>query len=192
MLVRESFYYVRHGETDYNKADRLQGMLDMPLNETGIAQAHAAKHHFQGIEIGAVVCSPLGRALHTAEIICEVVRKPIVVLDDLHEITLGVRDGDPRGPWYDAWKTGDLIIEGAETFEQHMARSLRAINQAISENLGPVLIVAHGGVYWAIRDQVGLPADLRLRNCLPVHHRAPDEEDGRWTVTDMETGRVIN
>lgn len=191
MLHEQTFYYVRHGETDYNKADRMQGLLDIPLNETGIAQAEAAKHLFEGVEIGSVVCSPLIRAKRTAEIICEVVDRPITILDELHECDLGVRDGDLKEQWYFDWKASRIEIEGAETYEQLLARSLAAINRAISENPGPVLVVAHGGVYWAVKRHTGLPQDFRLANCLPLRHEPPSGEGSGWTVTDMRAAEEI-
>lgn len=190
MLTEKTFYYVRHGETDYNKQDRMQGRLDIPLNETGIAQAHAAKALFEGVEIGSVVSSPLSRAYRTAEIICEVVRKPITVLDELHECDLGVRDGDLKEQWYYDWQDSRITIEGAETYEQLVARSLNAVNRAISEFPGPVLIVAHGGVYWAVKRHAGLPEDFRLSNCLPLRHEPPNGTGDGWAVTDMKTGKA--
>src|SRR3954468_22317430 len=42
MLVERTFYYLRHGETDWNREHRAQGHNDIPLNETGLAQARAA------------------------------------------------------------------------------------------------------------------------------------------------------
>lgn len=191
MFVREAFYYVRHGQTDSNKEDRLQGKLDIPLNETGLAQAHAAKHHFEGVEIGSVVSSPLARAYRTAEIICEVVQKPITVLDELHECDLGARDGDVRGPWYDDWKEARIVIEGAETFEQLVARSVNAINRAVTENPGPVLVVAHGGVYWAIKRYMNLPAEFRIKNCAALKHAPVSGDEGAWSVTDLETNEKL-
>lgn len=62
---------VRHGETAWNAEGRLQGQTDIPLNETGRAQARAAgkrlTEHDGGW--GALVSSPLGRAAQTAELI---------------------------------------------------------------------------------------------------------------------------
>lgn len=191
MLIEQSFYYVRHGETAYNKEDRLQGLLDIPLNDTGIAQAHAAKRLFEGVEIGSVVCSPLIRARRTAEIICEVLDKPITIIHELHECNLGVQDGDPRGQWYDDWKAGHLTIDGAETHDDLLTRSLKAINRALAENPGPVLIVAHGGVYKTVLPHTGLHRDYRLPNCLPLLHRPPQGEDGTWRVTDMASGQDL-
>ena len=168
----------------------MQGLLDIPLNETGIAQAHAAKELFRDVEIGSVVSSPLSRAYRTAEIICEVVKKPITVIDELHECDLGVRDGDLKEQWYYDWKDSRITIEGAETYEELVVRSLKAINRALEDHPGPVLIVAHGGVYWSIKRHANLPEDFRLANCLPLKHE-PSANGVGWTVTALGGDRKI-
>ena len=53
----------RHGQTDYNKQHRIQGQIDIPLNETGIAQAKDAAVGLARLPFTRVVSSPLGRAL---------------------------------------------------------------------------------------------------------------------------------
>jgi len=185
MLAQQTFYYVRHGETDYNKQDRMQGLLDIPLNDTGIAQAEAAKHLFEGVEIGSVVCSPLVRAKRTAEIICQVVDRPITILNDLHECDLGVRDGDLKAQWYEDWKAGLLEIEGAESYEQLVARSLDVINRAIAENPGPVLIVAHGGIFHALKTHIGLGFDRDMPNGVPVRLTPSMDEARGWALETL-------
>ncbi|MFX8778338.1 histidine phosphatase family protein, partial [Acinetobacter baumannii] len=50
MIKQTSFYFLRHGETEWNRLRRCQGRSDIPLNETGIAQAHAAKERMRGLE----------------------------------------------------------------------------------------------------------------------------------------------
>ena len=65
---------VRHGQTDLNLQGRLQGGgSDRPLNDTGIAQAHAAVDALRdtGVEWDVVVSSPLVRARRTAEIVAD-------------------------------------------------------------------------------------------------------------------------
>ncbi len=66
---------VRHGRTDWNRDDLLQGSSDIPLDDTGRAQAHEAARALAGLgRWNAVVCSPLSRARETAEIIAAELR----------------------------------------------------------------------------------------------------------------------
>ena len=62
-------YLVRHGETDWNCEQRLQGALDVPLNDAGTAQAHRLARRFVAIPIAVVISSPLMRASATAAIL---------------------------------------------------------------------------------------------------------------------------
>lgn len=60
---------LRHGQTEYNVTGRLQGQVDIPLNETGIAQARAAAGVVAELRPQVIVSSDLGRALETARIV---------------------------------------------------------------------------------------------------------------------------
>lgn len=66
-------YIVRHGQTEKNKANVLQGRSDVPLNEVGIRQAEGVRDRFRslGIQFDKVYTSPLIRAVQTAKIIAE-------------------------------------------------------------------------------------------------------------------------
>jgi probable phosphoglycerate mutase len=66
-----TFYVLRHGQTDWNVQMRLQGSTDIPLNETGRAQAHVAAKILAGEGITKIIASPLSRALETARIVGE-------------------------------------------------------------------------------------------------------------------------
>ena len=62
-------WITRHGQTKYNKMKLMQGRTDEPLNETGIAQAKAARERIGDVHFDAVYASPLDRAIVTGAII---------------------------------------------------------------------------------------------------------------------------
>lgn len=64
-----TFYVLRHGQTDWNVQMRLQGSTDIPLNETGRAQAHVAAKILAAEGLTRIIASPLSRALETARIV---------------------------------------------------------------------------------------------------------------------------
>lgn len=84
-------YIIRHGQTDWNVRQLLQGRSDNPLNDTGIAQARAAAGRFRGIRWARVYTSPLIRAIQTANIIAPDV---VPIVDDrLIEMDYGPYEG---------------------------------------------------------------------------------------------------
>ncbi|UCZ54669.1 histidine phosphatase family protein [Bacillus shivajii] len=62
-------YVVRHGQTDFNKEERLQGRFGLPLNETGIKQAERLGDQLRKVNFDFVFSSPQERAIHTAVIV---------------------------------------------------------------------------------------------------------------------------
>ncbi len=69
MLPHHPFYFLRHGETDWNKEPRLQGMIDIHLNLRGEEQAELARQAAAGLGLKSIAVSSLGRARRTAEIV---------------------------------------------------------------------------------------------------------------------------
>ena len=67
MLTRQAFWYLRHGETNWNVEGRSQGNVEVPLNPRGMAQAREAGAALLGRGIRSVVSSPLARAPATAQ-----------------------------------------------------------------------------------------------------------------------------
>ena len=78
-------YIVRHGQTEMNHRKALQGRSDAPLNEIGIAQAHAAAEKLMDIRFDWVYTSPLIRAIQTAKIIAPyaepLIEKRVIEMD---------------------------------------------------------------------------------------------------------------
>jgi probable phosphoglycerate mutase len=178
MLTETPFYYLRHGETDWNRDGRFQGWTDVPLNATGLAQARAAAELVRDLGIRTICASPLARALDTARIVAAATGAPVSVIDDLRECGFGVREGEAYGSWYEDWRLGTTPA-GAEPYRDFLARALTGVNRALAVQEGPVLIVAHGGVYWSIRDHARFELE-GIPNAQPIFHEPPHPERPWW------------
>ena len=177
------FWFLRHGETDWNAEGRSQGRTDIPLNTVGLAQARRAALAMVDRGIVTIVASPLGRALRTAEIVAEALDLPVATDVDLQEVCFGVEEGKPMGDWYDDWIEGGFTPEGAETFQGLHDRAVLAINRATARP-GPVLVVAHGALFRALRLALGHEPNVRTPNALPILCTPP--ASGRmWDVSPV-------
>ena len=165
---------VRHGETDWNKAGRFQGQIDIPLNENGRRQAAAARDFLKDIPIDRAWSSTLSRPTETAQIILEAHPDvPLTQIDGLVEIGHGLWEGklesEIREDWselLDTWKRAPETVQmpEGETIQDVWARSVRSWGEIAGE-LKPeetVLVVAHDAVNKTILcDLLGLtPADI--------------------------------
>ena len=83
----------RHCETAYNAGKRLQGLIDIPLNARGIAQAERLASDVRRYDIALICCSELQRAKQTAAIVAKVVRVPVWTTARLNECDFGKLDG---------------------------------------------------------------------------------------------------
>lgn len=174
------FYFLRHGETDWNLRGVLQGAIDIPLNSTGLAQAHAAAARFAGVTIATVVASPLSRARVTAEITAAALGLPVEFEPDIAEVSWGVREGTPDEDVIDRWLGGETP-EGGEPINSFNARIAAGMTRALARP-GPVLVVAHGGVFRAVRSLLRLPPAARVENARPLF-LSPGT--GGWRIEDV-------
>jgi len=173
MLRPVPFYYLRHGQTDWNVEGRFQGQNDIPLNAYGELQAQNAAQLLRDEPITFIVSSPLKRAMRTAQIVNETLRRPLIAQDGLREITFGEWEGTIMDPSaYAEWRAGRVAPKGAETLDAFHARVLASVNEALGRP-GPVLIVGHGGVYWGVERHGGFTTHLSIPNATPVLHTPP-------------------
>lgn len=175
------FWYLRHGETDWNARDLSQGNVDIPLNANGIAQAKLAAERLRGLGIVTIVASPLGRAKVTAEYAAAVLGLPVAIDEGLREVAFGEQEGKPMGTWYDSWIAGEYTPQGAEMFADLRARAIAAINRATALP-APVLVVAHGGLFRAIRSAMGLAPNIRTANAVPILCHPPANGEDAWRL----------
>jgi len=179
-LTRTPFWFLRHGETDWNAQALSQGRADIPLNAAGRAQADRAAAKLAGHDIATIVASTLGRAQETARIVGAALGLPYATDPDLMETSFGDQEGKKMGPWYDEWVAGAFTPVGAESFADLQARVVPAVNRALTHT-APVLIVAHGAMFRAVRAAMGLSALVRTDNGVPLYCMPGDP----WLLTAL-------
>lgn len=86
-------YIVRHGETDWNKKRKIQGQVDIPLNEFGKHLAAETGKGLEQVEFSLCISSPLKRAKETAELILGGKDVPIVTDKRIEEMAFGIWEG---------------------------------------------------------------------------------------------------
>jgi broad specificity phosphatase PhoE len=86
-------YFMRHGQTDFNKENKWMGLLDIPLNENGISQALSSINYIKSLNIDIIYCSELKRAIQTSKIIANELNLPILIDRRLNERSLGSLEG---------------------------------------------------------------------------------------------------
>jgi probable phosphoglycerate mutase len=155
----------------------------VPLNATGIAQAHEAAALLHGRGIARIVCSPLERARHTADIAAAALGVPVEVNADLREAGFGEHEGEVMGEWFAAWAAGAVAPAHGESFEQVRRRVVAALNAVLADPRLS-LVVAHGGMFRTVRAAMGFSATVRTPNGIPIYC-AP--ENGAWTMTPAAT-----
>ncbi|QHI96204.1 histidine phosphatase family protein [Aristophania vespae] len=189
-LVLRPYWFLRHGETDWNARSLSQGRTNVPLNAKGLAQAATAgkafARHFENEKIAFthIICSPLDRARVTAEHVQRAISEaggphlPLTCNEDILEVSFGEQEGLPMGEWYNPWIAGEYTPKGAEPFADLRERAVRGVNKAIADaDPGMALIVAHGGIFRALRSAMGLEPNIRLPNAVPVYAYP---ENGKW------------
>ncbi|MGX1264153.1 putative phosphatase [Rossellomorea marisflavi] len=87
---------IRHGQTDWNKAGRLQGQTNIPLNDAGRKQARECRDHLSGGDWDVMITTSLNRARETGEIINEKMSLPIEIMDEFMERGFGEGEGLTR------------------------------------------------------------------------------------------------
>ena len=169
------FVVIRHGETDWNRQQRFQGQIDVPLNEVGRAQALRLAERLSGEPAEMLVCSDLLRTRETAAPLAEAWGTEALPLASMREQAFGMLEGldvptiKQRHPeLWAAWlvQRADFALPGGESLRQFHARVLGGLRELAERHAGrTIAVVTHGGVLdmmW--RTAYGEPLD-GLRRC---------------------------
>lgn len=169
---------VRHGETAWNAEHRVQGQLDIPLNEIGLRQAQAVGRTLKDERFDAIYSSDLVRARQTAQPSANLFSMKILLEKDLRERHYGIFERltyaevkvrypedyarfEARDPEY-AFRTG-------ESLKDFSARSIAVISRIVNEHEDEsILVFTHGGVLDKLyRFITGLPLSAERNFGIP-------------------------
>ena len=178
----------RHGQTDWNINFLLQGVTDIPMNSTGIAQVKTAARALRRSDWDLVLTSPLGRARETAEIIAEQLG-----FDAIHQQDLLIERsfGEAEGLAYDQWKLKYSNLDeipGGESKSELTSRSELLLQNLASTHPGKrILAISHGALIrtvLSISSNNELPRDgERLGN---ASLNIVSHLESSWTVTKYD------
>jgi broad specificity phosphatase PhoE len=189
------FYFVRHGESEGNRAGKILGRMDLGLSDLGRDHARAAGRFFASRELGPgdasyVAASPLTRCRETAALLAEEARLPEPeAVDDLIELNAGVFAGkgleeiaEEMPEQFRTFRVGSWeVVDGAERIASLYGRAVSAWNHLIARANGgadTVIAVTHAGfMQWILKaafggsDQRWMPV-IKASNCGIFHCHA--------------------
>lgn len=150
-----NLFIARHGETEYNRKNLIQGRgIDELLNETGRLQANAIAEFLSDNPADHIFTSSMRRAMETAEIIAWSHRKEYAYFEDLDEMNFGVLEGKPieevkddLRQLHETWKGGNIEFapENGESPLQVFNRASARMKTLLKEHQGTnILFILHG------------------------------------------------
>lgn len=194
MKPAHPLYMIRHGETDWNREQRFQGQMDIPVNATGLAQAAAYADMLRGERDDwsgwRFVASPLSRTRVTMEILREglgLAPEDYGLDDDLKEVTFGEWEGHKLDelrklvPHLVAARKADkwnFVAPGGESY----AIAVNRVRRFLEALTGPSVIVTHGGIIRGTRHLLeAIEGDTAVRGRIPQDNIYRfDGNSGHW------------
>lgn len=155
-------FFIRHGQTDWNIEEKIQGSRNIELNETGIRQAEelSTKVLKDNYKFSKIYSSPQRRAAKTAEILSEATNIQYIIDEGLAEVDLGAWEGlswrevkEQYPTEYNEWYINRRYTKApeGESYEDMIKRVLNALHKIIDENNEDVAIVTHSAVIMCLQ-----------------------------------------
>ncbi|AEM78724.1 MULTISPECIES: histidine phosphatase family protein [Thermoanaerobacter] len=147
-------YIARHGQSEWNLHNKMQGVQDIDLTPTGLKQAELLASRLKNEKIDCIYSSDLKRAYVTAQIIAKELGLEVQKIPEFREMSFGIWEGltseeinELYKEIYTLWKTNPVKanIEKGETLEEVQKRMVKNTLKIVEENKGKnILIVSHG------------------------------------------------
>ena len=190
-------YLIRHGETDWNLEQRLQGAMDIPLNENGIELARETARGLRDVPFDVIYTSPLRRARQTAEIIRGDREIPLIEEPRIREICFGIYEGyccgrdnytipDPAFRNFFVDPGNYVPPQGAESIEQLCGRTTEFLREVAfdPDNADKTILLSSHGA--AVK---GMLSSLTIRDKKDFWNGGVHKNCG-VTVLNVEGGRI--
>jgi 2,3-bisphosphoglycerate-dependent phosphoglycerate mutase len=190
-----TFLLLRHGETVWNRAGRLQGWQDSPLSEAGCAQAGALAERLAAERVDAIVASDLGRTRDTAAPIAARLGLALALDAGLRERCYGEFEGmtwaeieqaRPRDYQRLAARDPGYVVPGGESGAQFRDRIVSALEHLARTHAGAtVAVVTHGGVLGIVyRHAMDIPLEMPRTFSVPnaAMNRVRIDGGRRWAI----------
>jgi 2,3-bisphosphoglycerate-dependent phosphoglycerate mutase len=187
-------YAVRHGETEWNLVEKMQGHMDSPLTNNGIKQAQFVADGLASKKIDILFSSDLGRAIQTAEIIASRLSLEINTDMRLREHNLGIFESLTKTEFEERYPEEvkqfythdpDYVIPGGESMRQRFNRCIECAEEIVRGHEGKnILIIGHAGVLTSFfYKAVNLPLyEPRRFSVFNAGINAFSLNDGQWRL----------
>lgn len=164
-------YFIRHGESDWNKKKRVQGQKNTKLTEKGRKQAHLLGKKLNKLNIDIIYSSDLDRAKETSEIINEYINSELILSKMLREMNFGNWTGkllqnikENKKEDYNKWMTYPELVkfDSGESLEDVKKRMNKFFKEILKNDMyKDIAIVSHGSTI-----KMGIIALLKAENSL--------------------------
>ncbi|NQE35486.1 histidine phosphatase family protein [Microcoleus asticus] len=181
---------VRHGETDWNKAGKFQGQIDVPLNDNGREQSRRAAEFLKDVKLDFAISSSMLRPKETAEIILKYHGGlQLELRDELREISHGLWEGkfeseieESYPGLLEEWKTSPETVQmpEGENLQHVWTRAIASWREIVNSVSGTGIVVAHDAINKAIL--------CHLFNLEPEHFWKFKQGNGAVSVIDYPHG----
>jgi 2,3-bisphosphoglycerate-dependent phosphoglycerate mutase len=193
-------FLFRHGETDWNRAGRLQGHTDTPLNAKGLAQAEALTERLRPHRLDVVMSSDLTRAWTTGRIVAEGLSVPLISEPGLREANIGEAEGlywpEVKSRFGETlterWFTDDdAAFPGGETGLETRSRGLAALRRFVAgQPYRRIGVSTHGAMVRQLMKHALPPGSppAKTRNTILYILRYEAAADHLAVLTEEQTG----
>ncbi len=180
-----SFYFLRHGETDFNLERKFQGSIDVPLNANGVEQARRAAEVLKHHAFTRIVSSPASRVLKTASFIAEATGAPMHIDSDLMELNVGSFEGQCILTTKARHGLGEhdsflpILPPDADKWEEFVPRIAAAVRRWTDRHADETLLIAAHGLVFRALTLTLVGEEQTSQNAEPFHFQCTGKA---WTV----------